>query len=98
MFVKRRGSAKRKRRTYEAIEFGYDTSIKQTEKFLEGFGKVDVIDDGWKYSIRIVLEGNRRVGPGQIMLKDERQKKILTFDLTIFYDWFEQVNKNGQGS
>lgn len=92
MFVKRRGSAKRKRRIYEVLEFGYETSIQQTEKFLEGFGKIDVIDEGRKYySIRIVLEGNRRVGPGQIMLKDEQRNKILTYDPTIFYDRFEYI-------
>ena len=90
--MRRKGSKKRKRGIYEALEFGYDTSIQRTAKFLEGFGKVDVIDEGWKYSIRIVLKGNRRVCPGQILLKDERKKKILTFDSTIFYDWFEQIN------
>ena len=97
MLVRRKGSAKRKRGVYKAIEFGYDTSIQQTAKFLEGFGKVDISDEGWKYSIRIVLEDNRRVSPGQILLKDERKKKILTFDSTIFYEWFEQVNY-GSGS
>ena len=88
MLVKRRGSAKRKRRTYEALKFGY-ASIQEMEKFLEGFGKVDVIDEGWTYSIWIVLEGNRKVGPGQIMIKDDWRKRILTFDQTIFYDLFE---------
>ena len=98
MFVKRRESAKRKRGIYEVLELGYETSIQETEKFLEGFGKVDLIDEGWRYSIQIVLEGNRRVGPGQIMLKDERKNKILTYDPTIFYDWFEYTVVNGQRS
>ena len=88
MFVRRKRSNKRKRRTYEALKFGY-ASIQEMEKFLEGFGKVDVIDEGWTYSIRIVLEENRKVGPGQIMIKDDWRKRILIFDPTIFYDWFE---------
>ena len=92
MLVRRKGSRKRKSKLYEALEFGYDTSIQETEKFLEGFGEVGVIDEGWKYSIWIVLEGNRKVGPGQIMLKDDRRKRILSFDSIIFYDWFEQIN------
>lgn len=96
MLVKRKGSNKRKRRFYEAIEFTYSLDIEDVKKFLGDFGKVEVIEkDNIWYRMWIKTKDGRRICAGQYLLKDDRREKILSFDSTIFYDWFEY---NGQGS
>lgn len=94
MLVWRKGSKKKKRGIYEACPFGFSGSFSHIQNFLGSYGKLKI---GGDYSVWIETKDNRKVGPGQIMLKDNRQKKILTFDPTIFYDWFEQINY-GSGS
>ena len=93
MFVKRRGSAKRKRGTYEALEFTYFLNIEDIKEFLGDFGKVEVNKkDNILCGMWIETRDERKICTDQYLLKDERKNKILTFDPTIFYDWFEQVN------
>ena len=94
MFVRRRGSAKRRRRLYEALDFLYspDLSVKEISSFLGNLGKVECIKEyNIIHDIWIETRDGRKIGPGQFLLKDDRRKRILSFDPTIFYDWFEIV-------
>ena len=92
MLVRRKRSNKRKRKFYEVLEFHPGTSIEQITDFLNGLGKIEIRDDGNMYSAWIVLEGNRKIVPNQFLLKDDRRRRILSFDPTIFYDWFDIWN------
>jgi hypothetical protein len=90
MFVRRKRSNKRKRRFYEAIEFTYSLDIEDVKKFLGDLGKVEVREkDNIWYSMWIETKDGRKICTGQFLLKDDRQERILSFDSTIFYDWFD---------
>jgi hypothetical protein len=86
MLVKRKGSRKRRCRFYEAFEFVYgESSLREVSSFLGDLGKlVDTREGAW-----IVTKDGRRIGTGQFLLEDDRHGKILRFDPTIFYDWFD---------
>ena len=92
MLVRRKGSKKRKRKFYEAISFSYNTPIEQVIKFLGNLGKVEIREEGELFNAWVVLEDNRRVGPNQYMLKDDRRKRIISFDPTTFYLWYDIWN------
>ena len=90
MFVRRKRSNKRKRKFYEAIEFTYSLDIEDVKKFLGDLGKVEVKEkDNIWYSMWIETKDGRRICTGQYLLKDDRRKRIISFDQTIFYDWFD---------
>jgi len=92
MLVRRKRSNKRKRRFYEAIEFYYslDIDIEGVKKFLGDLGKVEVKEkDNILYDMWIETRDGRKICTDQFLLKDDRQKRILSFDSTIFYDWFD---------
>ena len=92
MFVRRIGSRKRKRRFYEALEFTYSLNIEDVKEFLGDLGKVEVKEkDNIWYSMWIETRDGRKICTGQFLLKDDRRERILSFDPTIFYDWFEFV-------
>ena len=86
MLVRRKRSNKRKRRFYEAFEFVYgESSLREVSSFLGDLGKlVDTRESAW-----IVTKEGRIICTGQYLLKDDRRGRILSFDPTIFYDWFE---------
>ena len=90
MFVRRKRSNKRKRRFYEAIEFTYSLDIEDVKEFLGDLGKVEVREkDNIWYSMWIETKDRRKICTGQFLLKDDRRERILSFDSTIFYDWFD---------
>ena len=90
MFVRRKRSNKRKRRFYEAIEFTYSLDIEDVKEFLGDLGKVEVRGkDNILHSMWIETRDGRKICTGQFLLKDDRRGRILSFDPTIFYDWFD---------
>ena len=90
MLVRRKRSNKRKRKFYEAIEFTFSLDIEYIKKLLGDLGKVEVIEkDNFWYSMWIETKDERKICMGQYLLKDDRRKRIISFDQTIFYDWFE---------
>ena len=90
MFVRRKRSNKRKRRFYEAIEFTYSLDIEDVKEFLGDLGKVEVREkDNIWYSMWIETRDGRKICTGQFLLKDDRRKRILSFDSTIFYDFYD---------
>jgi len=93
MLVGRKGSNKRRKKCYEALEFGYDLSSKEISAFLDNLGKLEVREiDSLLYGMWIETRDGRKICTGQILLKDYWNKRILNFDPTIFYDWFEEWN------
>ena len=89
MLVRRRGSRKRGERYYEVLYFYYGESLREVTDFLGDQGKLiegadeNVVDIfSW-----IILNDGRQIIPTQYLLKDKRER-ILTFDPTIFIDWF----------
>ena len=93
MFVRRKRSNKRKRRFYEAIEFTYSLDIEDVKEFLGDLGKVEVKEkDNIWYSMWIETKDGRRICTGQYLLKDDRRERILSFDPTIFYDFYDIWN------
>ena len=90
MFVRRKRSNKRKRGVYEAIEFTYSLDIEDVEEFLGDLGKVEVREkDNIWYSMWIETRDGRKICTGQYLLKDDRRKRIISFDQTIFYDFYD---------
>jgi hypothetical protein len=90
MFVRRKRSNKRKRRFYEAIEFTYSLDIEDVKEFLGDLGKVEVREkDNIWYSMWIETRDGRKICTGQFLLKDDRRKRIISFDQTIFYDFYD---------
>ena len=91
MLVRRKGSNKRKRKIYEAIKFNFLLDIEDVKEFLGDLGKVEVIekDDIWYSIVWIETKDGRKICTGQYLLKDDRRKRIISFDQTIFYDWFD---------
>ena len=86
MLVRRKRSNKRKRKFYEAIKFTYSLDIEDVKKFLGDLGKVEVKG----FSMWIETRDERRIYyTGQFLLKDDRRKRIISFDQTIFYNWFD---------
>ena len=97
LLVRRKGSRKRRKKYYEALEFGYDLnlSFKEISAFLGNLGKLEVREkDSIMYGMWIKTGDGRNICTGQILLKDYWNKKILSFDPTIFYDWFEIWRKS----
>ena len=45
-------------------------------------------DNIW-YSMWIETRDGRRICTGQFLLKDDRRKRIISFDQTIFYDFYD---------
>jgi len=91
MLVRRKGSKKRRKKCYRALEFGYDSSPKEISAFLDNLGKLEVEEkDSIMYSMWIKTGDGRKICAGQILLKDCWNKKILSFDPIIFYGWFEK--------
>ena len=90
MFVKRKRSNKRKRRFYEAIEFTYFLDIEDVKEFLGDLGKVKVRgQDNILYGMWIETRDGRKICTDQYLLKDDRRKRIISFDQTIFYDFYD---------
>ena len=90
MFVRRKRSNKRKRRFYEAIEFTYSLDIEDVKEFLGDLGKVEVREkDNIWYSMWIETRDGRKICTGQYLLKDDLRKRIISFDQTIFYDFYD---------
>ena len=90
MLVRRKRSNKRKRRFYEVIEFTYSLDIEDVKKFLGDLGKVEVREkDNIWYSLWIETRDGRKICTGQYLLKDDRRKRIISFDQTIFYDFYD---------
>jgi hypothetical protein len=90
MLVRRKRSNKRKRKFYEALEFTYSLDIEDVKEFLGDLGKVEVKEkDNIWYNMWIETRDGRKICTGQYLLKDDRRKRILSFDSTIFYDWFD---------
>lgn len=90
MLVRRKRSNKRKRRFYEAIEFTYSLDIEDVQKFLGDLGKMEVREkDNCIVSMWIETRDERKICTGQYLLKDDRRKRILSFDQTIFYDFYD---------
>lgn len=90
MLVRRKGSKKRTSKLYEAIEFTYSLDIEDVKKFLSDLGKVEVREkDNIWYNMWIETRDGRKICTGQYLLKDDRRKRIISFDQTIFYDWFD---------
>ena len=91
MLVRRKRSNKRKRRFYEAIKFTF-LDIEYIKEFLGDLGKVEVIekyDNIWYSIMWIETKDGRKICTGQYLLKDDRRERIISFDQTIFYDWFD---------
>jgi hypothetical protein len=86
----RKESKKRRKKCYRALEFGYDVEPKEISAFLDNLGKLEVIED---YSMWIETGDGRKICSGQILLRDCWNKRILSFDPIIFYDWFEIYGK-----
>ena len=95
MLVRRKGSKKRRKKCYKALNFGYDSNLEEISAFLGNLGKLEIREkDFIFYTIWIKMRDGRKICAGQILLKDDRNKKILSFDPTIFYDWFEIWRKS----
>jgi hypothetical protein len=93
MFVRRKRSNKRKRRFYEAIEFTYSLDIEDVKEFLGDLGKVEVREkDNIWYNMWIETRDGRKICTGQFLLKDDRRERIISFDQTIFYDFYDIWN------
>ena len=90
LVVKRKGSKKRKSKLYETFEFTFGGSLSDLANFLGDLGEISRGQDSILIDIYtwIYLEDGRRIYPGQYLVKDWRGK-ILSFDSTIFYDWFD---------
>ena len=103
MLVRRKRSNKRKRKFYEAIEFTFsldieyikkllgdfvygESSLREVSSFLGDLGKL--IDNGM-IGAWIETKDGRKICTGQYLLKDDRRKRIISFDQIIFYDWFD---------
>ena len=93
MLVSRKGSKKRTSKLYEAIEFTYSLDIEDIEdvkEFLGDLGKVEVRGkDNILYGMWIETRDGRKICTGQYLLKDDRRERILSFDSTIFYDFYD---------
>lgn len=90
MFVRRKRSNKRRKKCYRTLEFGYE-NLKKVSAFLGNLGKLEVrAEDSVVFGMWIETGDSRKICVGQILLKDYWNKKILSFDPTIFYDWFEE--------
>ena len=97
MLVRRKRSNKRKRRFYEAIEFTYSLGIEDVKEFLGDLGKVEVKEkDNIWYGYWIETKDGRIICTNQFLLKDDRKKRILSFDPTIFYDLFDIFKWHGK--
>ena len=92
MFVRRKRSNKRKRKFYEAIEFTYSLDIEDVKEFLGDLGKVEVREKGNWYNMWIETRDGRKICTGQFLLKDDQQRRILSFDSTIFYNFYDIWN------
>ena len=86
MLVRRKRSNKRKRKFYEAISFTFDDTYDSISKFVGNLGRVYEIHDN---ILGIILEDGRNIVPNQILLKDDRRERILSFDSTIFYEFYD---------
>ena len=92
MLVRRKGSKKRTSKLYEALEFTFSLDIKDIKEFLGDLGKVEVREkyNIWhSYSMWIETRDGRKICTGQYLLKDDRRERILSFDQTIFYDFYD---------
>ena len=99
LVVKRKGSRKRKSKLYEAFEFTFGGSLSDLANFLGDLGEISrgqnsILIDIYTW---IDLKDGRRICPGQYLVKDWREE-VLSFDPTIFYDWFELFIINGPKS
>ena len=88
MLVRRKRSNKRKRKFYEALEFIYDSNIKDIEVFLNNLGEIKCNSR----SVWIETRDGQKICTGQFLLKDDRKKKIISFDLTTFYEFYDIWN------
>ena len=90
MFVRRKRSNKRTSKLYEALEFTYSLDIEDAKEFLGDLGKVEVREkDNIWYSMWIETRDGRKICTGQYLLKDDQRKRIISFDQTIFYDFYD---------
>ena len=90
MFVRRKRSNKRKRRFYEAFEFNFSINFKEISVFLGNLGKVEIeSQDNIISGLYIETNDGRKICAGQYLLKDDRRKRIISFDQTIFYDFYD---------
>ena len=90
MLVRRKGSKKRTSKLYEALEFTYSLDIEDVKEFLGDLGKVEFKEkDNIWYSMWIETRDGRKICAGQYLLKDDRRKRIISFDQTIFYDFYD---------
>ena len=90
MLVRRKRSNKRKRNFYEALEFTYTPYIEDIKEFLGNLGKIEFREkDNIWYSMWIETRDGRKICTDQFLLKDNRRERILSFDPTTFYDWFD---------
>lgn len=91
MFVRRKRSNKQKRKFYEAVEFTYFLDIEDIKEFLGDLGTVEVRDNDniWYYSMWIETVDGRKICTGQYLLKDDGRKRIISFDQTTFYDFYD---------
>ena len=65
--------------------------IEDVKEFLGNLGKVGIREmDNILYNMWIETKDGRKIYTGQYLLKDDRQERILSFDSTIFYEWFEE--------
>ena len=84
--MRRKGSKKRGKKCYKALEFGYDLSPKEISTFLGNLGKLEVRGkDSILYGMWIKTLDGRKICTGQYLVKDNRRERILSFDPTIFY-------------
>ncbi len=93
LVVKRKGSRKRKSALYEAFEFEYGESLSDLANFLGDLGEINRGQDSILIDMYtwIDLKDGGRICPSQYLVKNWIGK-ISSFDLTIFYDWFELWN------
>ena len=86
MLVGRKGSKKRRKKCYRALEFEFDNlNSKEISAFLGNLGKLEIREEkSFLYSMWIKTGDGRKICTGQILLKDYWNKKILSFDPTIF--------------
>jgi len=92
MLVRRKRSNKRKRKFYKAVDFCYspELSVEEISAFLGNLGRVSVIEENnIIYDIWIETVDGRKICPDQFLLKDDRRERILSFDSTIFYDFYD---------
>ena len=72
------------------IEFTYSLDIEDIQEFLGDLGKVEVREkDNIWYSMWIETRDGRKICTGQFLLKDDRRERIISFDQTIFYDFYD---------